>query len=308
MSYNLSRQLFSVGGIDFTCGDFLKSLEFYGILPQWKDSLRISLLCCEYAEQRNETIDLGIVQEWVSEFRYSMDLLGADEFTAWLNLNNLSRTDFEEFMMRRFWFERYSSNVDDLLSSEPEFGEQQIFSELYFSGSFGNLLKSWQKRLLAWCDSHGGDFPELLKLEDHFSDYCAELSSEMNSSEWLKIREMDLTVYSLDCIVCNSDPQNIFKELVTSQSIDETIEERKLEKFSVEEYHQDLPEEVSKAIKFTLKCGLAGPVEYNGDTLVIRVLKCTNPSISDDEINGTLFDEFSDEVWKTLMVKYVKEN
>jgi hypothetical protein len=305
LSYNLSRKLFSVAGVDFCCEGFLKSLEFHGVLTQWEVALRTSIMSSAYADKKDQKLDCEVIQSWSREFRYSMDLLGVAELTGWLNLNGFEKEDLESHFIRRFWVERFG-DVVDASDCQEKIEDRLIFSELYFSESFSTLLKAWQKRILAWYDVNGADFPGSAELEKNFEEYSQKLLLEMKSKEWLKIYEQDLTTFTLNCIVCKVDPQETFKSLSTASSLETKVKELGLESFEVQEFYKDLPEEISSALKYISKKALAGPVKYNGQTLILHLSAKQQPSTKNKVINDFLFDGFSNEVWKTLTVKYVR--
>jgi hypothetical protein len=305
LSYNLSRKLFSVGDVDFSCEDFLEALDFFGVLSQWKIALQTGMMSCQHAEQQDGQLDRELIQNWSREFRYSMDLLGVAEFTSWLSLNGFEKKDLESYLIRRFWVDSFGDDVDAIACKE-EIDERLIFSDIYFSGSFATLLQSWQKRVLTWYDVHGGDFPSLQELENHFEEYSQKLRLQLDVKEWLKIREQDLTIFTLDCVVCKGDSQETFRELSLFTSYENKVKELDLESFKLQEFYKDLPEEISLALPYISKKGLTAPIIHNGQTLIIHLSSKEAPSIEDTTIRSLLFDEFSSEVWKTLTVKYVR--
>ncbi len=306
MGYDLSRKLFSIGTESFTCAGFLEALKFYGVFEKWTASVVSGLQCQRYAIEEKFSPDMAVVQKWSSEFRYEMNLLTADEFSSWLLQVDMNLEDFENYLSRKFWRERFSEKIGQTEFGSADFTEREIFAEIYFSSSFKSLLQSWQKRLLAWHDAKKSSFPGLTELEANFSQYNSEVQQLLNTQQWLKVRERELTTVSIECLVCDNDGVSLFAELSDSESLDEKIEKLNLESFMVREFYYDLPSEIAHALGASFKKGLVGPVEFDGEILILRIHEYLKPDLENEEVQELLFEDFSAEVWETLMVKYVK--
>ena len=300
MTYDLSRKLFKIGTTVFTCGDFLKALDFFGVLDQWKNSVAEGIFYSKQAAEKSLSFDSSEIQSQSSEFRYNNNLLSVDEFSLWLTSRELNEQDYESFFLRKYWSACLGEDVETQF--DLDVSDRDLFSELYFSGAFENLLISWQKRLLAWKDSRNEEFPELSELEENFKTYNDGIKDDLNWLAWLDLKKSDLSSYTLECYEYENETE--LNQLKNSENLDLEVEKMGLNSFRVQEFHMNLPEEISEALKFP-QGELVGPVIFNDRKLIIKIEEHLEPQEDDQEVLDLIFGEFSSEVWKTLKVKYV---
>jgi len=300
MTYDLTRVLFSIGARKFTCSDFLEALKFFGVYVDWCQRISIGKQLVQEAEQTNKKIDLNILSEMSAEFRYSERLLTSEEFNYWLNDLGFELADFESYLTRAYWSELFNEDTE---SQNETVSDKDFFAELYFSGSFKGLIRSWQKRLLAWFEKHDSEFPNLEKLNENYQKFEEEVLEDFDEELWLASFKKDLSIYSISCF--EGDKEEVFDLIKSAQENYFDSEKVKDQAYTESFFFRDLPEAMQEGL-FGVKEGAAfGPIKMNKGYVLCRLESCTSPTIDDDEVLEELHTLFRDEVWRTLEVKYV---
>lgn len=301
MSYDLSRTLFSIGDRKFSCGEFLEALKFYGIYEGWCERILRGDALEKKAADLQKEIDLSVLSEMTSEFRYSQKLLTSEEFGGWLDSIGLEMSDYESYLKRSYWQEA----LDDLEVevAESEVDDRKFFSEVYFSGSYKGLLSSWQQRLLAWRDCKEDDFAAIADLEENFKEYKKSVLRYFDKETWLTCHRKDFSTVEIEYL---SGKKADLKNLRgTDKSFKECSFSGNLDLSGVESYYRDLPEEFQENLETVTSGETFGPFEFNDEYVLGRLISRTYPELKDQEIIEELESEFCLEVWKTLQVKYV---
>lgn len=196
MSYDLSKILFSINGNDFTCSEFLDALKHYGLLEAWQERVQEGKHFIQKAGEEKLELDLEVLGEMTSDFRYSEKLLSSDDFSEWLLSLNMQLSDFENFLIRRYWISHFAE--EDASEFQGEVCHSEILAEMYFSGAFKGLLDSWLSRLLAWYDEHSAKPESFDELETEYKKYKTKLEKYFDKELWLDTQEGCLEKASLD--------------------------------------------------------------------------------------------------------------
>ena len=299
MSYDLSRVLFSIGAKSFTCSEFLEALKFFGVYEDWSQRIIQGRALVKAAEQEAKEIDLEALSEMTLNFRYSEKLLTSEEFSEWLQSVGLEVEDFEAYLKRTYW-SQFDTEVE---IDSGTVSDREFFSELYFSRSYKSLLSSWLKRLLAWHDKEGKEFPPLSELNEAYKKYEEEILVHFDSDLWLNCYSKELRNYELSFI--EGQREEIFE---LSSRIDSSLFESSLEnlhQYNVKSFFRDIPKSLKQELIGT-ECGsIIGPVFLNENYVLCRIDSICSPSVKDENVLEELHGIFREEIWKTLEVKYV---
>jgi len=304
MSYDLSRTLFSIADRKFTCGEFLNALKYYGVYEDWQARVSAGKSLVKHADAEKRDMDLEVLAEMTNEFRYSQKLLTTEEFNDWQQSIGLQITDFENYLQRAYW-SLVISNESESEVEEPV-TDREFFSEIYFSGAFNGLLQSWQQRLLAWKEIGATPFPDLEELEKSYREFCLSVLKCFDTEQWVNCHRMEMTGFNL---VCLSGELEVLLEVNNSKSENFTAiaEQRNLKLLEISSFYKELPYELQDYLEVVEPGEVFGPVSYSSEFLLCRLNSKTLPESSDEEVVGELQEEFRQEVWKTLKVKYVSD-
>ena len=302
MSYDLSRTLFSIGAKDFTCSDFMGALKFFGVYEEWCSRIAMRKALLEKKIKAGEEIDREVLSEMTNEFRYSEKLLTSEEFNHWLLTVGLSLTDFEAFLKRTYWAEREGGAEDE---GDLNISNEAFFSELYFSRSFKGLMQSWQKRLLAWFDKNGSDFPELEKLNEHYKKFEGDLLDHFDKDLWVNCFRKEFNYYELSCLLGDREELQNLSKKIQNESFEDVASEENFEFRKTGLYLRDIPDAIRESLVGLKEGDVFGPIKMDENFVLCRLESLISASEDDEDILEELQALFIDGVWKTLEVKYV---
>ncbi|MCM8530478.1 MAG: hypothetical protein NE330_04890 [Lentisphaeraceae bacterium] len=279
----LELKLFTIKSEQFTVCDFLDVLEYFGLYEDWREKVSNSyFLLNEYKEASIE-VDHRKILKWSEEFRYENDLLSTEDLTQWLSRYGLTQEDLEKYFIRQALCE----DSPDSLEKVSEVTREMVFKEILFSGSLGNLLQSWQKRLFAWFSKNEERFKALTELNEHYKSFERETITHIDKTLWLgsygdRLKHVEVHFYSSE--------GNDFEKA------------QEMERFKG--FVKDLPIPIDfDGVKLQ---ELNGPISQSGFNLWFKLKSISVPSIENDDLVELIEDDFLDEVWQTLKVKLLR--
>ena len=296
MTYDLTRKIFTVCKQSFSYAEFLEALQFYGLYEDWELRVKKGKQLVNEADKKGLDLDIEMLSEMSNDFRYSEKLLTSEEFNDYLEQLGLNLNDFESFLKRSYWNNELSDEFN--LSEDIKAEEREILSEIHFSGAFRNLQSSWMKRLLAWFDENEEKAGSMEELESHFQKYRESLDRYFDKEQWIALNKKEFSKVSMLCLAGD-------REILVSENFESLTTNSNLQKLPLELYRKDIPPAFKEFVEFSKPGDEFGPLQYKGENLVCRLESLSEPCESDEVLIEELRDEFEDEVWKTLRVKYV---
>src|SRR3982751_4481055 len=97
------RIVFTSDDTSYSVRDVIDAAHFRGeVQPLW-DKFCASVEAQRSAEQASAEVDEEAIDAAATEFRYSHDLISAEETERWLEERALALDDFDDHFVRRFW-------------------------------------------------------------------------------------------------------------------------------------------------------------------------------------------------------------
>jgi hypothetical protein len=181
-------------GKTYTARDAIDAGIFRGEVDlSWKQFLR-GVRAEERADELKLELDYDAVDDAAELFRYTHDLITAEETEQWLAVRSLSLADFTEYFTRQHWLSTVNDAAEssdvDLLSAPPELREL-FTTELIFSGGLDqlNTRLTWRLAALAATDESNFDSALVSSQREAFLDRTK--IAERKLSEWLARLDRD---------------------------------------------------------------------------------------------------------------------
>ena len=181
------------GTQEYAARDAIDAALFRGELEEkWQTFLRHVA-----AEERADELELDLDESTISaaaeEFRYSHDLITAEETETWLANRGLTFDDFSDYFARQYCVsaveEGFSPRQIEYTSADTELREMFV-AELILSGALDDMTLRLMKRLAARC---AGEEPSSEALAMERQEFMHRVGIEATQLvEWLKESGRDL--------------------------------------------------------------------------------------------------------------------
>ena len=116
--------VFTVGGDEYRWDDVVLAADLRGEWTRVRDRLRQGLACLRASEEREEGPEESEIESAASEFRYSRDLVAAQEMEDWLTRWNVTAKGWMDYVRWSLLRQKWADRIADFLSEySPEDGE-----------------------------------------------------------------------------------------------------------------------------------------------------------------------------------------
>jgi hypothetical protein len=156
----LLGQAFSVGKATYGWDDVVLAAEFSGDWARLRETVRQGIACLRRMDQEEEdSLEAEELETAANEFRYSRDLVSAEEMEAWLGRWGLTAEGWMDYvrssLLRQKWSGRLADCVAQYSPSEQEVDER-IATEAVCSGG----LARWARVLAGRAAIHAREEKE----------------------------------------------------------------------------------------------------------------------------------------------------
>jgi hypothetical protein len=142
------------GNHEYTARDAIDAAIFRGELEQTWQTFLTHVAAEEHADELDLELDESSISAAAEEFRYSHDLITAEETEAWLANRGLTFDDFSDYFARQYCVkaveEGFSPEQIEYASADQELREMFV-AELILSGALDDMIGKLMWRLAARC-------------------------------------------------------------------------------------------------------------------------------------------------------------
>lgn len=142
------------GTHEYTARDAIDAAIFRGELEEKWQAFLSHVAAEERADELELELDETVISSAAEEFRYSRDLITAEETEMWLSNRGLTLEDFSDYFARQYCTEAikegFSSEHIEYTSADSEL-RQMFLAELIFSGALDEMINKLMWRLAARC-------------------------------------------------------------------------------------------------------------------------------------------------------------
>ena len=157
----LSRVLFSVSGRKWTWGQALACAEHSGELASDLEQLRSSQAAVAEAMARGICLPDHALQDAITEWRYDLNLISAQETEHWLSARDLNLADLGEHINRELWRGELPDCESDQPLSGPELA-RALWVQACLNNDLARLIRPLVQRVLcAELKTPESDSPEI---------------------------------------------------------------------------------------------------------------------------------------------------
>lgn len=172
---------FYLGDRAFTVDDVLDAAEFRGELQNfWKDYLK-AVASERAAQAAGREASAEDVQSRSEEFRYSHDLVTAEETEAWLRQRGISQTDFQHYFVRRHWLDQRDLEVQveaRPLCQATAAEYDALWAHTFMSGAYEGMARRLCQREAIRLSMKDGDSPDAAALAEQWSQLDKRLAAD----------------------------------------------------------------------------------------------------------------------------------
>ena len=320
----MSRGVFEVQGRTYTLGHVLCAAEFGGWSGSFWTELEDALACAAYAADEGFEVDTAELQSAADQFRYQWFLVTAEETERWLSERDLSEDDLVGYLERGYWHGRFSRQVRGIRESYAPTQQsiaEALWPEVVFSGRLEALATPLAWRVVAGVAAEAGGLPaahgdlaaffertgcgpeglaawlsrarctkewfrELLALETHYLQACANALSAERRAAALDSRRLDLIRIRFQTARFPTESQAREAYLCITEDGEEYTEA--VRRAGVHAAEQVLLlEDAPESLRTHLLSAAQGEVvlvsEPENEPVIIRIAEKTLPKIADTE-------------------------
>lgn len=138
----LGQLAFSVGGEEYSWQDVTLAGEIWGVWPRIRERLRQGIACLRALENREDVPDDREIQSAANEFRYSRDLVSAQEMEEWLARWSLTADAWMDYVRWTLLRQKWSAEILQILKDfppDPREVDRFIQAEAVCSGDLQRL-------------------------------------------------------------------------------------------------------------------------------------------------------------------------
>jgi hypothetical protein len=167
---NLYGQVaFTVGGDEYHWDDVVLAADLREEWTRVRDRLRQGLACLRASEEREDGPEEPEIESAATEFRYSRDLVAAQEMEDWLTRWNVTAEGWMDYVRWSLLRQKWADQIADLLSEySPEDGEvdSRIHVEAVCSGDLERFANDLAGRAAVSEVKKSGTEPEEAEVAD----------------------------------------------------------------------------------------------------------------------------------------------
>lgn len=184
----LDQAIFKSRNKVYTFQHILNFFEFQNRIGVLLKGLRNKLACQEFAEEEGFQVDDEQLQAASDSFRYERNIITVAETEKWLKERYLTLEDFSDYLIRDYWYRRFSTGMDHLIHEYPlskEVIEQSLWPETVLGGRFADLILPVTHRIAAMAENSNISLPAETIDEEHKSFFRRMGLSSDGLEPWL---------------------------------------------------------------------------------------------------------------------------
>ena len=160
---NLYGQVaFTVGGDEYSWDDVVLAAELRGEWARVRDRLRQGLACLRASEEREDGPEEPEIESAATEFRYSRDLVAAQEMEDWLTRWNVTTEGWMDYVRWSLLRQKWSGQIAD----QDDEVDSLIHVEAVCSGDLERFASDLAGRAAVSEVKKGGTEPEEAEVAD----------------------------------------------------------------------------------------------------------------------------------------------
>ena len=236
--------VFSLGGATFTVADAIRAAHFRGEVAAHAKDLQRKMTCHEHAVANDLVPDAEVLQSMADQFRYSRDLISADDTDIWMHRRGIDEDAFSTHLLRMYWSGELAGKIPAELHASVLPHGDDLVRELILNGAVSHMARKLAWRMAGhraslrsgdnnvdlieeakkqfftrtgitgddlgeWLASHGGDliwFQEMLSCEAAYAQIAATVVTEEGLARALRSRRLELMQLVVEEIEFDSLP------------------------------------------------------------------------------------------------------
>lgn len=115
--------VFIVNETEFGWEEIVAAAQSWGEWQRLAERTRQALACQKYAAESGQLPSSKELREAVTAFRYSHNLISAEDAQSWLNRWEMTIDDLTNFLRGQLLVERWADRLDEILAAHPISGE-----------------------------------------------------------------------------------------------------------------------------------------------------------------------------------------
>lgn len=143
------RRIFSVGESIYTWEDVVLAAVLWGEWDGLRREVQCGLSCLkrlEDVEDEEEALPEEEVSSAAAEFRYSRDLIAAEDMEAWLEHRGLTAADWMDYIQRSLLIKKWAADLEEIQEENPV-DPEEVDQVIACDAICGGCAAAWAARL-----------------------------------------------------------------------------------------------------------------------------------------------------------------
>jgi hypothetical protein len=287
------KVIFSVGKFDYRWEEVLiaaRRSSKWGIL---QENVRKGLACLKKNEFE-DGLDQAEADQAAADFRYSKDLISAEDMEAWLEQRHITTEEWIEYIERQLLLKKYLDQIVEILIEFPikdDDVQNLIFVDGVCSGFFGKITKRLAGRAAVsdalQSEEEKSDHLDFEKMETFFESFRSQVITPETVEQEIHSHILDWTKFELQCIYFSQE--QMVREAVLcvkedGSSLPEIAAQTKAKYWVNTLYLEDLEPDLHDSFAGSQVGDLLGPYPSDEGFVLYCVIEKIIPSVDNQSI------------------------
>jgi hypothetical protein len=287
------KVIFSVGKFDYRWEDVLLAARQSREWVTLQENIRKELACLRKVED-NDGLDPIEVDQASADFRYSRDLISAEDMEAWLEQRHITTEEWIEYIERQLLLKKYLDQINEILIEFPvndDDVQDAIFVEGLCLGFFGKIAKRLAGRAAVadalQPEEEKSDPVDFEKMETFFESFRSQVITPEAVEQEIQSHILDWTKFELQCI--NFPDEQMIREAIfcvkeDGSSLPEIAAQTKARYWMNTLYLEDLEPDLRDSFAGSQVGELLGPYPFDEGFVLYCVSEKIIPSVDTESI------------------------
>jgi hypothetical protein len=287
------KVIFSVGKFDYRWEDVLLAARQSREWVTLQENIRKELACLKRIDD-DDSLDPEEIDQAASDFRYSKDLISAEDMEAWLENRRMSTEEWIEYIERQLLLNKYQDQIEEIVIEFPV-NDEDVKGLIFVEGICSGLFRKISKRLAGYAavsdamqpEEEKSVRPDFKKMETFFELYRSRIVTPEAIEQNIQSHIMDWTRFDLQCIYF-PDEQMIREAILCvredGSSLPEIAAQTKARYSEESLYLEDLEPAIRDSLPGSQIGDLLGPFPSEEGFVLYCVIQKIIPSVDDESL------------------------
>jgi hypothetical protein len=295
------KVIFSIGKIDYRWEDVLRAAQYWSEWSRLATGVRYGM-ACQHKAQKENGLDPDEVEQAAADFRYSRDLIAAEEMETWLAERGLTAEEWMGSIERGLLLQKYPEDLlQEIIAEFPvdeKDAEKQILIEGLCSGTFAQVSKRLAGRAAIVdamrSESEETAHLEVAEMEGFFEKFRSQIITPGAIEQTVQNHAMDWIQFEIQCV--SFPEESMIREAMLcikedGISIREIATQTKALFWEKRVYLEDLDSDMRDHFVGAQKGELLGPFKTQEKFVLTFVAEKTIPKVRDETIRTRAADD-----------------